>query len=109
MAAAVTGPREAELLRWSFLLWHAPRAMHHAQPTHQGHTRRGDLDSHDLRHGQSESRQLVHVADSLTSSHSRVAEMLRDAMANLTAFSHFPLTHWLKIWSTKPLSDSAKR
>ena len=47
--------------------------------------------------------QLDHVAETLQASHPRVAEMLRDAKADLTAFSDFPLAHWRKIWSTNPL------
>jgi putative transposase len=47
--------------------------------------------------------QLDHVAKTLQSSHPRVAEMLRDAKADVTAFSDFPLAHWRKIWSTNPL------
>ncbi|EON21946.1 transposase, mutator type [Nocardioides sp. CF8] len=47
--------------------------------------------------------QLDHVADTLAASHPRVAEMLRDAKADITAFSDFPLAHWRKIWSTNPL------
>jgi len=47
--------------------------------------------------------QLDHVADTLATSHPRVAEMLREAKADLTAFSDFPLAHWRKIWSTNPL------
>ena len=36
-------------------------------------------------------------------SHPRVAEMLREAKADLTAFADFPQAHWRKIWSTNPL------
>lgn len=32
-----------------------------------------------------------------------VAEMLRDARADLLAFSSFPVAHWKKIWSTNPI------
>ena len=32
-----------------------------------------------------------------------VAELLRDAKADLTAFADFPHAHWRKIWSTNPL------
>lgn len=38
--------------------------------------------------------QLNHVADTLQNSHPRVAEMLRDAKADLTAFADFPQAHW---------------
>ncbi len=47
--------------------------------------------------------QLDHVADTLSASHPRVAEMLLEAKADLTGFSDFPLAHWRKIWSTNPL------
>jgi putative transposase len=47
--------------------------------------------------------QLDHVAETLQTSHPRVAEMLGEAKADLTAFSDFPLAHWRKIWSTNPL------
>ena len=47
--------------------------------------------------------QLDHVADTLQASHPRVAEMLRQAKADLTAFADFPQAHWRKIWSTNPL------
>lgn len=47
--------------------------------------------------------QLDHVADTLQASHPRVAEMLREAKADLTAFADFPQAHWRKIWSTNPL------
>ncbi len=47
--------------------------------------------------------QLDHVADTLQTSHPRVAQMLREAKADLTAFADFPQAHWRKIWSTNPL------
>ena len=47
--------------------------------------------------------QLDHVSDTLQTSHPRVAEMLREARADLTAFSDFPQAHWRQIWSTNPL------
>jgi putative transposase len=47
--------------------------------------------------------QLDHVADTLAVSHPRVAEMLEEAKADVTAFADFPLAHWRKIWSTNPL------
>jgi putative transposase len=49
------------------------------------------------------SAQLDHVADTLGATHPRVAEMLREAKADLTAFSDFPQAHWRKVWSTNPL------
>jgi putative transposase len=47
--------------------------------------------------------QLDHVADTLAASHPRVAEMLGEAKADLTAFADFPQVHRRKIWSTNPL------
>lgn len=47
--------------------------------------------------------QLDHVSDTLAASHPRVAEMLQEAKADLTAFADFPQAHWRKIWSTNPL------
>jgi putative transposase len=47
--------------------------------------------------------QLDHVAETLAAGHPRVAEMLRDAKADVTAFSDFPQAHWRKVWSTNPL------
>lgn len=32
-----------------------------------------------------------------------VAAMLADAADDLLAFSHFPVAHWRKLWSTNPL------
>lgn len=32
-----------------------------------------------------------------------VAQMLRDARADITAFADFPEAHWRKVWSTNPL------
>ena len=32
-----------------------------------------------------------------------MANLLRDAKADLTAFADFPIAHWQKIWSTNPL------
>jgi putative transposase len=43
------------------------------------------------------------VADMLAEQFPAVAELLRDAKADLTAFADFPLAHWRKIWSTNPL------
>ena len=47
--------------------------------------------------------QLDHVGDTLQTSHPRVAQMLAEAKADLTAFADFPLAHWRKIWSTNHL------
>ncbi len=33
-----------------------------------------------------------------------VAEMLRDAKEEITAFADFPEAHWRKIWATNPLN-----
>jgi len=43
------------------------------------------------------------VADMLAEQFPAVAELLRDAKADLTAFADFPKLHWPKIWSTNPL------
>jgi putative transposase len=43
------------------------------------------------------------VADMLAEQFPAVAELLRDAKADITAFADFPLAHWHKIWSTNPL------
>jgi putative transposase len=43
------------------------------------------------------------VADMLAEQFPAVAELLRDAKADVTAFADFPLAHWRKIWSTNPL------
>jgi putative transposase len=43
------------------------------------------------------------VAGMLAGEFSAVAELLRDAKADLTAFADFPQAHWRKIWSTNPL------
>jgi transposase-like protein len=32
-----------------------------------------------------------------------IADMLHDTLADLLAFSAFPVAHWKKIWSTNPL------
>lgn len=43
------------------------------------------------------------VAATLDAQFPAVAELLRDAKADITAFADFPETHWRKIWSTNPL------
>ncbi len=43
------------------------------------------------------------VADTLAGRFPAVAELLRDAKADLTAFADFPHAHWRKIWSTNPI------
>jgi putative transposase len=54
--------------------------------------------------GQKEVRaQVDNVAKMLDEQFPTVAELLRDAKADLTAFSDFPRAHWQKIWSTNPL------
>lgn len=47
----------------------------------------------------------VYVAtdEHLQRSHPKVAVMLQDAREDVTAFRHFPTSHWKKIWSTNPL------
>jgi len=47
--------------------------------------------------------QLDTVANSLHDTHPAIAAMLRDAKADLTAFSDFPQAHRPKIWSTNPI------
>jgi putative transposase len=54
--------------------------------------------------GQKEVRAHVDkVADMLGEQFPTVADLLREAKADLTAFSDFPRAHWQKIWSTNPL------
>ena len=43
------------------------------------------------------------VADMLADQFPAVAELLRDAKVDVTAFADFPIAHWHKIWSTNPL------
>ncbi len=43
------------------------------------------------------------VADTLDKQFPAVADLLREAKADLTAFADFPHAHWRKIWSTNPL------
>ena len=43
------------------------------------------------------------VADMLDKQFPAVAELLREAKADLTAFAEFPHAHWRKIWSINPL------
>ena len=47
--------------------------------------------------------QLEDVARMLDGEFPAVANLLRDAKADLTAFADFPIAHWQKIWSTNPL------
>lgn len=47
--------------------------------------------------------QLHAVAEQLESAFPKVADMLLDAEADLTAFATFPKSHWRRIWSTNPL------
>ncbi len=47
--------------------------------------------------------QVTVVADMLEGQFPAVADLLRDATADLTAFADFPHAHWQKIWSTNPL------
>ncbi len=49
-------------------------------------------------------RQLKEVAATLRRQFGVVAEMLEDAAEDITAFRHFPVNHWPKIWSTNSLS-----
>ncbi len=43
------------------------------------------------------------VAGTLDQQFPAVAELLREAKADLTAFADFPHAHWRKIWSTNPI------
>ena len=43
------------------------------------------------------------VAGTLEQQYPAVADMLRDAREDITAFADFPESHWRKIWSTNPL------
>jgi putative transposase len=43
------------------------------------------------------------VADMLAEKFPTVADLLREAKADITAFADFPEAHWRKIWSTNPL------
>ena len=47
--------------------------------------------------------QVDSVASLLDVKFPAVAELLRDAKADLTAFADFPQAHWKKLWSTNPL------
>jgi transposase-like protein len=47
--------------------------------------------------------QLTEVVTMLARSHPKAAQMLQDAREDVTAFRHFPVAHWKKIWSTNPL------
>jgi len=47
--------------------------------------------------------QLTEIVTTLQPQFPDVAVMLTDAAEDLLAFTHFPLAHWRKIWSTNPL------
>jgi putative transposase len=47
--------------------------------------------------------QLVEIAGMLRPQFPDVATMLADSSDDLLAFTHFPVGHWRKIWSTNPL------
>ena len=47
--------------------------------------------------------QLTEIAGMLHPQFPDVAAMLVDASEDLLAFTHFPVAHWRKIWSTNPL------
>jgi putative transposase len=53
--------------------------------------------------------QVETVAVMLEPKLSAVAAMLRSAREELTAFADFPEPHWVKIWSTNPLSERLSR
>ncbi len=44
------------------------------------------------------------VTDALEERLPKAAELLRDAKADVLAFSAFPQAHWRKTWSNNPLS-----
>ena len=48
-------------------------------------------------------RQLKEVAATLKRQFSVVSEMLEDAAEDITAFRHFPVSHWQKVWSSNAL------
>jgi transposase-like protein len=48
-------------------------------------------------------RQLKEVAATMHKQFPQVEEMLLDAAEDITAFRHFPVAHWQKIWSTNSL------
>jgi putative transposase len=47
--------------------------------------------------------QVDKVAATLAPKFPAVAQLLADAKEDLTAFRHFPIAHWRKLWSTNPL------
>ncbi|HEX4980196.1 MAG TPA: IS256 family transposase [Ilumatobacteraceae bacterium] len=47
--------------------------------------------------------QLTEIVATLEPQFPDVAAMLADAAEDLLAFTHFPLAHWRKLWSTNPL------
>ena len=47
--------------------------------------------------------QVEVVAGTLQAQFPAVADLLRDAREQITAFADFPELHWRKIWSTNPL------
>jgi len=47
--------------------------------------------------------QLTEIVTTLEPQFPDVAAMLADAAEDLLAFTHFPLAHWRKLWSTNPL------
>ena len=47
--------------------------------------------------------QYKHVIDTLRDAFPEIAQMLKDAEPDLTAFAAFPREHWTKIWSNNPI------
>ena len=47
--------------------------------------------------------QYQHVIDTLRDPFPEIAQMLKDAEPDLTAFAAFPREHWQKIWSNNPI------
>jgi putative transposase len=52
--------------------------------------------------------QVDKVAATLAPKFPAVARLLADAKEDLTAFRHFPIAHWRKLWSTNPLEPVNK-
>ena len=57
----------------------------------------------DAEHVEHVERQLKEVAATMHTKFPQVEAMLLDAAEDITAFPHFPVAHWQKIWSTNSL------
>ena len=53
--------------------------------------------------------QYQHVIDTLRDAFPEIAQMLKDAEPDLTAFAAFPREHWTKIWSNNPIERLGPR